>query len=86
MNVNPSAIVRRLLMSATARARDGGRTEIDVAGLLLALTSDEATHLAESGASPLIRSRRDHSLTLASAAWAGCGGVHFRGDHPTSSL
>ena len=43
MNVNPSAIVRRLLMSATARALDGGRSEIDVADLLLALTSDEAT-------------------------------------------
>jgi ATP-dependent Clp protease ATP-binding subunit ClpC len=43
MNVNPSAIVRRLLMSATARALDGGRSEIDVADLLLVLTSDEAT-------------------------------------------
>jgi ATP-dependent Clp protease ATP-binding subunit ClpC len=43
MNVNPSAIVRRLLMSATARMLDGGRSEIDVADVLLALTSDEAT-------------------------------------------
>ena len=43
MNVNPSAIVRRLLMSATARALHGGRSEVDVADLLLALTGDEAT-------------------------------------------
>ena len=42
MNVNPSAIVRRLLIRATARALDGGRSEIE-SDLLLALTSDEAT-------------------------------------------
>jgi hypothetical protein len=43
MSVNASAIVRRLLTSATARALDGGRSQIDVADVLLALTSDEAT-------------------------------------------
>ena len=43
MNVNPSAPVRRVLMSATAQALDGGRSQIDVADVLLALTSDEAT-------------------------------------------
>jgi ATP-dependent Clp protease ATP-binding subunit ClpC len=43
MNVNPSATVRRLLTSATTRALDGGRSQIDVADVLLALTRDEAT-------------------------------------------
>ncbi|HEX3832097.1 MAG TPA: Clp protease N-terminal domain-containing protein [Solirubrobacteraceae bacterium] len=43
IHVDPSAIVRRLLMSAAARALDDGRSEIEVADLLLALTRDEAT-------------------------------------------
>jgi ATP-dependent Clp protease ATP-binding subunit ClpA len=43
IHVNPSAIVRRLLMSGAARALDAGRSEIEVADLLLALTRDEAT-------------------------------------------
>jgi ATP-dependent Clp protease ATP-binding subunit ClpA len=43
IHVNPSAIMRRLLMSAAARALDDGRSEIEVADLLLALTRDEAT-------------------------------------------
>jgi ATP-dependent Clp protease ATP-binding subunit ClpC len=43
IHVNPSAIVRRLLMSGAARALDDGRLEIEVADLLLALTRDEAT-------------------------------------------
>jgi ATP-dependent Clp protease ATP-binding subunit ClpA len=43
IQVNPSAIVRRLLMSGAARALDDGRSEIEVADLLLALTRDEAT-------------------------------------------
>ena len=34
MNVNPSATVRRVLMSATARALDGGRSQIGVADVL----------------------------------------------------
>jgi ATP-dependent Clp protease ATP-binding subunit ClpC len=42
-HVNPSATVRRLLMSGAARALDDGRSEIEVADLLLALTRDEAT-------------------------------------------
>jgi ATP-dependent Clp protease ATP-binding subunit ClpC len=45
IHVNPSAIVRRLLMSAAARALDDDRSEIEVADLLLALTRDEATSL-----------------------------------------
>jgi len=43
IHVNPSAIVHRLLMSGAARALDDGRSEIEVADLLLALTRDEAT-------------------------------------------
>ncbi|HEY5431611.1 MAG TPA: Clp protease N-terminal domain-containing protein [Solirubrobacteraceae bacterium] len=43
IHVHPSAIVRRLLMSGAARALDDGRSEIEVADLLLALTRDEAT-------------------------------------------
>ena len=43
IHVNPSAIVRRLLMSGAARALDDGRSQIEVADLLLALTRDEAT-------------------------------------------
>ena len=43
IHVDPSAIVRRLLMSGAARALDDGRSEIEVADLLLALTRDEAT-------------------------------------------
>jgi ATP-dependent Clp protease ATP-binding subunit ClpA len=43
IHLNPSAIVRRLLMSGAARALDDGRSEIEVADLLLALTRDEAT-------------------------------------------
>ena len=43
MNVNASATVRRLLTSATARAHDGCRSQIDIADVLLALTGDEAT-------------------------------------------
>jgi hypothetical protein len=43
VHVHPSAIVRRLLMSGAARALDDGRSEIEVADLLLALTRDEAT-------------------------------------------
>jgi ATP-dependent Clp protease ATP-binding subunit ClpC len=43
IHLNPSAIVRRLLRSGAARARDDGRSEIDVADLLVALTRDEAT-------------------------------------------
>jgi ATP-dependent Clp protease ATP-binding subunit ClpC len=43
IHLNPSAIVRRLLMSGAARACDDGRSEIEVADLLVALTRDEAT-------------------------------------------
>ena len=43
IHVNPSAIVHRLLMSGAARALDDGRSQIEVADLLLALTRDEAT-------------------------------------------
>jgi ATP-dependent Clp protease ATP-binding subunit ClpA len=43
IHVSPSVIVRRLLMSGAARALDDGRSEIEVADLLLALTRDEAT-------------------------------------------
>ena len=43
IHLNPSAIVRRLLMSGGARARDDGRSEIEVGDLLVALTRDEAT-------------------------------------------
>jgi ATP-dependent Clp protease ATP-binding subunit ClpA len=43
IHVNPSAIMHRLLMSGAARALDDGRSEIEVADLLLALTRDEAT-------------------------------------------
>jgi ATP-dependent Clp protease ATP-binding subunit ClpC len=43
IHVDPSAIVRRLLMSGAARALDDSRSEIEVADLLLALTRDEAT-------------------------------------------
>jgi ATP-dependent Clp protease ATP-binding subunit ClpA len=42
IHVNPSAIVHRLLMSGAARALDDGRSQIEVADLLLALTRDEA--------------------------------------------
>ena len=43
IHVNPSAVVHRLLMSGAARALDDGRSQIEVADLLLALTRDEAT-------------------------------------------
>jgi ATP-dependent Clp protease ATP-binding subunit ClpA len=43
IHVNPSAIVHRLLMSGAARALEDGRSQIEVADLLLALTRDEAT-------------------------------------------
>jgi hypothetical protein len=43
IHVNPSAILRRLLRSGAARALDDGRSEIEVADLLVALTRDEAT-------------------------------------------
>ena len=43
IHVDPSAIVHRLLMSRAARALDDGRSPVEVADLLLALTRDEAT-------------------------------------------
>jgi ATP-dependent Clp protease ATP-binding subunit ClpC len=41
--ISPTARVRRLLMTAGARALDDGRSQIDAADLLLALTRDETT-------------------------------------------
>jgi ATP-dependent Clp protease ATP-binding subunit ClpC len=41
IEVTPSPQVRRLLMTASARALDDGRVEVDPADVLLALTRDE---------------------------------------------